>query len=176
MDQIREYVNNLTDDQINEIYTFYDSGGYDHLMRYPRTVVPGLDMSLRRDTLIRYIGTFRESPDPDVPNSVLDGTCSFDEFRYTLQMQAIGEPLMHRLNQGIDKPELGYSPVSVDRLREDMKEIREDMKEIRDCLEKVHGLLKEMFEEDDQCLYINKVLDRNDVLAEKAIELIEEFL
>lgn len=168
MEQIQEYVNGLSDDQINEIYEFYDSGGYDHLMRYPSTVVPRLDMSYRRKHLIDYLGEYLENPDPDVPNSVLDGTCSFAKFCYTLQMQAIGEPLMHRLNQDTDSPDLGYNETSMDRLREEKKEMI-------DCLDRVHGWLEEMLEYKDGS-YMNKVFDRNEVLAEKAKELIEDIL
>ncbi len=117
--------------------------------------------------MIEYLAEYLEKPDPDVPSSVLDGTCSFDTFRYILQIQAIGEPLMHRLNQGIKTPKLGYSPVAVDQLRKEKKELQK-------CMEEVHGLLKEMLEEGDPCTAT--VLSRNDALAQKAVDLIEEIL
>ena len=167
MEQIQEYVSSLTDGNINEIYEFYDSGGYDHLMRYPSTVVPRSDMSYRRKHLIDYLGEYLENPDPDVPNSVLDGTCSFAKFRYTLQLQAIGEPLMHRLNQDTNSPNLEYSEVTFDYMKNEMKMMR-------DCLEKVYTLLEEILEDGDPCTAT--VLNRNDRLAEKAKELIEEIL
>jgi hypothetical protein len=168
MEQIEEYTNSLSDYQINEIYTFYDSGGYDYLMKYPSTIVPRLDISLRRNTLVEYLAEFLETPDPDVPDSILDGTCSFEMFRCTLQNQCIGEPLMHRLNQGTNKPDLEGSPVLIEMRKERIEGLKE-------CLDKVHGLLKEILEYEDGS-YMNKVFERNEVLAREAKDLIEEFL
>lgn len=150
--------------QINDIYKLYDSGGYDHLMRYPSTVVPRLDISYRRKHLIDYTGEHLEKNESTY---VFGETCSFDIFCYTLQMQSIGEPLMHRLNQDTKHPELGYSEVLMDKLREAKKEMA-------NCLNEVYGLLGEMLESGDPCTA--KVLNRNDILAERAKELIEEIL
>jgi len=165
MEGIEEHINSLSDDQINLIYMFYDSGGYDRLMRYPHTIAPRLDMELRRNTIVEYLAEFLDSPDPDVPGSVLDGTCSFDKFCYVLQNQCVCEPLMHRLNQGTKNPDLGGSPVSA--------EARKDrIEELEGSLEKVHDLLKEMLKDGDP----PSVLIRNDGLARCAAGLIEDVL
>ena len=166
MEKIQMYIDSLTDDQIDEIYVFYDSGGYDNLMRYPSTVVPRLDISMRRKHLVIYLGEFLEKPDPDVPTAVLDGTCSFAKFLYTLQIQAINEPLMHRLNQDTKYPKLGYSKIDIDRLREEKREMIS-------CLNEVHGLLEEILGDDGDTA---AAISRTDRMTEKAKELIEEIL
>lgn len=173
MEKLQKYINSLTDDQINEIYHFYDSGGYDHLMRYPSTVVPRLDMNMRRKYLFEYLSEYIDNPDPDVPSKVLDGSCTFEDFRYTLQNQCIGEPLMHRINQNTHSSELGCTNIVCIMNKENMKEETRGMEE---CLKEVLCLLKETMEpgRDPPYIYSDEI-DKNDQKVRKAIELIEDY-
>ena len=167
VEKIQNFVDSLTEEQINEIYKFYDHGCYDHLMRYPSFVVPRSDISLRKDHLVRYLSKFLENPDPDVPQEVLGGTCSFEDFKYTLQLQAIGEPLMHRLNQDTETPILKYSEVSFDLVKSEIQNMRECLHTVYQYLGNIPNLSNYSTTEE---------FGRTNRLVSKSMDLIHEHL
>ena len=179
MNHVQCYVDNLTDDQIGEVYKFYDSGGYDHLMTFTHKEMPRKDISQRRRILKEYLfdsiqekeyydseGVKEHDNSGDVNEflNVMQDDTPFEDFRLHIQNQWVNEPLMHRLNQATRSPVLRDAPVS-----KEMKEsqLMEELLEIRD-------LLKEIFQAGRNPPYIYS--DEIDKKVKEAISSLEELI
>ena len=168
MESVQEFVDKLTDEQIAEVYKYYDSGSYDHLMAFTHKEMPRKDNSLRRRILAEYLYDViqENSNDSLIFSNIIQQKQEFGKFRYQIQNQCFGEPLIHRLNQITRTPVFGKSPIAKEM---ELKRFKENLREFRE-------LLQETFETKKRGYITSDEVAKNDYKVKEVITIIDELL
>lgn len=103
LDQINSLVHSFTKDEIESIFADYDSGCFDHLLRFERNTNNATHQSKCQAIQDYLIQTIMVEPECDRQRKFVRCTedmSSKDFIRLLQNDQYFSEPLMHTLNQG----------------------------------------------------------------------------